>query len=177
MRRWLLSAALLLTGSLAAFPAQSQGHFADAEDSALVREGRELYRAHCARCHGRRLEGQALWQLQDRFAHQRAPAHDETGHTWQHSDEELFQITATGRLPGMPEDAHSWMPAFAGVLDEQQILAVLAYIKARWSLGIRVSHAMLNPDFAGMPANADSVPWTLPPNCSSTLQNWKSETR
>lgn len=151
-------------------------HFADAQDVSEVHAGREVYRTRCARCHGRRLEGQALWQLNDRFAHQRAPAHDDTGHTWQHGDEELFQITRSGRLPGMPDDVKSTMPAFAGVLSDEEIVDVLAYIKSRWSLGIRVSQATLNPAFAGMPEGADRVAWTLPPNCTGSLQAWKSET-
>ena len=155
--------------------APAQMRFADANDRTLVQAGREVYRTRCARCHGRRLEGQALWQLNDAFAHQRAPAHDETGHTWQHSDEELFQITRSGRLPGMRDDAKSYMPAFASVLSDQEILQSLAYIKARWSLGIRVSQATLNPGFAGMPEGADRVEWTLPPNCTGALQNWRSE--
>ena len=157
------------SGTQAALP-----HFADADNLQSVRAGRELYRERCARCHGRRLEGQALWRLQDRFAHQRAPAHDETGHTWAHSDEELFRITRSGRLPNMPEDATSYMPAFAQILRDDEILQVIAYIKARWSKGIRISQATLNPGYAGMPVGAEGLEWTLPPNCSGTLQNWRT---
>ena len=151
-------------------------HFADADNAALVATGRVVYRRFCANCHGHRLEGQALWQLRDQFFHRRAPAHDETGHTWQHSDEELFQVTSSGRPVGMPQQATSYMPAFAVILSDQEILAVLAYIKARWSIGIRAAQASLNPDFRGMPTNAESEQWTLPPNCSGQLQEWKNET-
>jgi mono/diheme cytochrome c family protein len=126
-----------------------------------------LYRAHCANCHGRRLEGQALWALRDQFFHQRAPAHDDSGHTWQHSDRELLAITRSGRLPGMPVDVTSHMPAFDGALDDQQILAILAFIKSRWSIGIRAAQSTLNPEFRGMPAAAADSAWTFPPNCSS----------
>jgi mono/diheme cytochrome c family protein len=144
--------------------------FADADDPAMVIQGRDLYRARCASCHGRRLEGQALWALRDRFFHQRAPAHDDSGHTWQHSDRELLAITRTGRLPGMPDDVSSHMPVFAGVLDDQQILAILAFIKSRWSIGIRAAQASLNPEFRGMPAAAADSAWTFPPNCSTPWQ-------
>jgi mono/diheme cytochrome c family protein len=146
------------------------GTFADADNPATVILGRNLYRARCANCHGRRLEGQALWALHDQFFHQRAPAHDDSGHTWQHSDEELLAITRTGRLPGMPDDVTSHMPAFAGVLDDQQILAILAFIKSRWSIGIRAAQSTLNPQFRGMPAAAADAAWTFPPNCSSAWQ-------
>jgi hypothetical protein len=62
------------------------------------------------------------------------------------------------------------MPAFAAILDDDQILAALAFIKARWPLGLRVSQAMLNPGFAGMPADANDVEWRLPPNCNVLLR-------
>jgi hypothetical protein len=51
----------------------------------------------------------------------------------------------------------------------RQILAVLAFIKARRRLGPRVSQAMLNPGFAGMPTDADEVEWRVPPNCNVLL--------
>jgi mono/diheme cytochrome c family protein len=144
--------------------------FADADNPAAVGRGRDLYRAHCANCHGRRLEGQALWTLRDQFFHQRAPAHDDRGHTWQHSDQELLAITRTGRLTGMPDDVISHMPAFARSLDDQQILDILAFIKSRWSIGIRAAQSTLNPGFRGMPAAAADSSWTFPPNCSSPWQ-------
>jgi hypothetical protein len=43
-------------------------------------------------------------------------------------------------------------------------------IKARWPLGLRVSQAMLNPGFAGMPADANDVERRLPPNCNLLLR-------
>jgi mono/diheme cytochrome c family protein len=147
-------------------------HFADADDAALVEEGRHVYSTACATCHGRRLEGQALWQLQDQYAGRRAPAHDATGHTWQHGDEDLFHITKFGRFAFTPADAKSFMPAFDGKLSDHEILAVIAFIKSNWPIGLRASQSMLNPGFAGMPVNADKVKWTLPPNCIGTIQAW-----
>ena len=188
-----LSGGLAMTGQAVAEPATpasafapvsasasasgTMAHFADATDGAAVTAGKELYRTHCARCHGRRLEGQALWQLHDEHLHERAPALDETGHAWQHSDEELFQITRSGRLPGMPADLVSRMPAASEKLSDTQILQVLAFMKARWTLGIRVSQSMLNPEFAGMPADANTVSWKLPPNCVGSLQSWRNENK
>ena len=70
------------------------------------------------------------------------------------------------------------MPAFAETLSDREILAVLAFIKARWPLGIRVSQALLNPDEAGMPAgagaDADAVEWRLPPTCNVLLQRQRA---
>jgi mono/diheme cytochrome c family protein len=150
--------------------ATTDTHFADAADAALVTLGKSVYAGYCASCHGRNLQGQPLWQLHDKFAGRRAPAHDETSHTWQHADEDLFHKTKYGRFAAEPADLVPAMPAFAAILDDDQILAALAFIKARWPLGLRVSQAMLNPGFAGMPSEANDVEWRLPPNCNAFLR-------
>jgi len=150
--------------------AASDAHFADASDGALVALGKGVYAGYCASCHGRNLQGQPLWQLDDKFAGRRASAHDETGHTWQHADEDLFHKTKYGRFAAEAADHVSAMPAFAAILDDHQILAAVAFVKARWPLGLRVSQAMLNPGFAGMPVDADDVEWRLPPNCNVLLR-------
>lgn len=151
-------------------------HFADAENPALVAKGRETYMAACASCHGRRLQGQALWQVMDEYAGRRAPPQDGTGHTWQHSDEDLFYKTRTGRFPWAPPHGKSYMPAFEGHLSDREILAVLAFIKSSWPLGMRASQAMLNPERWGMPKNLGNTTWTLPPNCtgSSSFLQWNA---
>jgi S-disulfanyl-L-cysteine oxidoreductase SoxD len=90
-------------------PAIGGAHFADAEDSAMVMLGKKIYMGHCASCHGRNLQGQPLWQLIDEYTGRRAPAHDETGHTWQHSDEDIFHMIKYGRFPSMPAEIVSFM--------------------------------------------------------------------
>jgi S-disulfanyl-L-cysteine oxidoreductase SoxD len=152
------------------FAAAPRTHFADADNAAVVKEGKQLYGRVCASCHGRRLQGQLLWQVRDQFVGRRAPAHDQTGHTWQHSDEELFYITKFGRFSTTPPTAKSYMPAYGQSLTDDQILATIAYIKATWPLGLRVSQALLNPGYAGMPQNAATVEWRLPPTCQAALQ-------
>ena len=142
--------------------AQVSRHFADADDDALVVHGKDLYAHNCASCHGRFLQGQPLWQLVDEYAGRRAPAHDQTGHTWQHSDEDLFGFTKYARWT-RSDPATPYMPAFESKLDDADIVAVVAFMKRSWPLGLRVSQAMLNPGRAGMPANASSVEWRLPP--------------
>jgi mono/diheme cytochrome c family protein len=157
---------------LAAAPARAQSHFADAGNQKLVDRGAELYGPNCGGCHGRRLQGQALWQLRDQYLGRRAPPHDSSGHTWQHSDEDLFAMTKYGRFPEAPKDLVSYMPAFEKSLSDDDITAVLAFIKAHWPTGIRASQSMLNPGFRGMPKDADKVEWTLPPNCTASIQRW-----
>jgi mono/diheme cytochrome c family protein len=152
-------------------------HFANADDRAAVARGKDVYAARCASCHGGRLEGQFLWQIADPNGARGAPPHDATGHTWMHSDEDLFEMTKHGRFPEWPAGARSQMPPFAHRLNDAEILAALAYIKASWPLGIRVSQSMLNPHFRGMPREAGKVPWTLPPNCTQSFRRWRSISR
>jgi S-disulfanyl-L-cysteine oxidoreductase SoxD len=145
-------------------------HFADSANAATVADGRQLYLRRCASCHGQRLQGQLLWEVRDQFFGRRAPPHDPSGHTWQHSDEELFQVTKFGRFSATPPELKSYMPAYASNLSDDQILSIIAYIKATWPLGLRVSQALLNPGFQGMPPNADAVEWRFPPKCLMQLQ-------
>jgi len=68
-----------------------------------------------------------------------APPHDASGHTWHHPDSVLFGITKHGLVPGKyaPPGYQSDMSAFAGVLPDEEIWAVLAYIKSSWPENIR----------------------------------------
>ena len=100
------------------------------EDPAVV-QGRALYTEHCAACHGASLEGQPDWQQPLPDGRLPAPPHDASGHTWHHSDRELLLITKHGMsalVPGYDSD----MPAFEGILSDEEIMAVLAFIKSTW---------------------------------------------
>jgi len=111
---------------------------ADPNNAAQVALGATLYRQHCAACHGAKLEGQANWRERKPDGKLPAPPHDETGHTWHHADELLFRLTKVGVKPPLaPEGYRSDMPAFDGVLSDERIWAVLAFIKSTWPARIR----------------------------------------
>jgi mono/diheme cytochrome c family protein len=105
---------------------------ADASDANQVAAGAAVYRDQCARCHGANLEGQPAWQHRKPDGRLPAPPHDATGHTWHHPDAQLFQLTKEGLAPIAPEGYQSDMPAFGGSLSDDEIWAVLAYIKSQW---------------------------------------------
>lgn len=94
--------------------------------------GRSLYAAHCARCHGKNLEGQPDWQARLPNGRLPAPPHDASGHSWHHPDHVLVGVTKHGLKPYAGEDYESDMPAFADVLSDQDIAAVIAFIKSTW---------------------------------------------
>ena len=144
----LLLAALWLAGGCAPEGAQpgsiADSYYADATDAGLVREGREIYAMHCASCHGVALEGEENWRRRKPSGRMPAPPHDASGHTWHHPDWELFMITRDGISPLAPPDYESDMPAFGGVLTDQEILAVIAYIKAQWPADIAAVQQDIN---------------------------------
>jgi mono/diheme cytochrome c family protein len=109
----------------------------DPDDTAQVARGQAVYAAQCARCHGADLQGQPNWRERQANGRLPAPPHDETGHSWHHSDSVLFGITKHGIAAYAPPDYESDMPAFDEVLSDQEIAAVLAYIKSRWSPELR----------------------------------------
>jgi mono/diheme cytochrome c family protein len=115
-------AAACIALALAAAPALAQATFPD---------GRQLYIERCASCHGANLEGQPNWMTRKPDGKLPAPPHDETGHTWHHSDRQLLVITRDGLAtiaPGYVTD----MPDFGDQLTDQEILAILDFIKSSW---------------------------------------------
>jgi mono/diheme cytochrome c family protein len=103
-------------------------------DPAVLARGEALYRQHCAVCHGARLEGQPDWRRRLPSGRLPAPPHDDSGHTWHHTGELLFNITKHGvKPPYAPPGYESDMPGFAERLSDDDIWAVLAWIGSHWS--------------------------------------------
>jgi mono/diheme cytochrome c family protein len=105
----------------------------DPRDAAKVALGAKVYAQHCAACHGAGLEGQPNWRSPLPNGRMPAPPHDESGHTWHHTDGVLFGITKYGLTPNYaPPGYQSDMPAFDGKLSDEEIWAVLAFIYSHW---------------------------------------------
>jgi len=107
------------------------------EDGGQIALGRSIYNSQCAACHGVNLEGQPNWRTRKANGRLPAPQHDETGHTWHHDDATLFNLTKYGLAALVGQPVETDMPAYDGVLTDDQIRAVLAYIKSRWPEHIR----------------------------------------
>ncbi len=113
-------------------PSEIDLRLAEANVPELIDLGRKVYVAGCAQCHGIALEGQPNWRQPLPDGSLPAPPHDQTGHTWHHADQILFEITKYGRLRNAPPSVRSSMPPFDGRLSDKEIWASLAYIKSHW---------------------------------------------
>lgn len=138
---WLVVVLILVAAAAAAwsFLSQRDKSRTDPNDRALVARGQTVYDKECASCHGLNLQGQPNWQTRLPSGRMPAPPHDASGHTWHHPDDYLFGVTKDGLVPGKyaPPGYQSDMPAFGGKLSDDDIWAVLAYIKSRWPTEIR----------------------------------------
>ena len=83
----------------------------------LVEDGRVVYEANCAACHGNSTTPPPL---------PGAPAHTVDGHTWHHQDRFLVEWV----LDGVP--LAQVMPRFRGTLSEDEARSAIAYIKTFW---------------------------------------------
>jgi mono/diheme cytochrome c family protein len=131
---------LVVLGVLAfSFSGNTRITSANPNNPRAVALGQQVYSARCASCHGANLEGQPNWQQDLPTGGRPAPPHDESGHTWHHNDQSLFTTVKFGGQATAPEGYKSNMPAFGQVLSDEEIYAVLAYIKSTWSPDIQTA--------------------------------------
>jgi mono/diheme cytochrome c family protein len=119
------------------------------DDPRVLAAGERIYAEQCASCHGDRLQGQPDWRTRGADGLLPAPPHDAAGHTWHHPDETLFRITKFGvaSIVGDPSYKTS-MPAYEGRLRDDEIIAVLSWIKAQWPAQVRQKHDQMNAQAA-----------------------------
>ena len=146
-RPWLVAAVVVLVVAVVAlyelrgYRDQRQAGPADPERLA---RGAEIYAEACASCHGAELEGEPNWQVRKEDGRLPAPPHDASGHTWHHADQVLFELTKLGTAALVGGGYESDMPGFADSLSDDEIWAVLAFIKSQWPEEIRRRQAEIN---------------------------------
>lgn len=96
-------------------------------DAQIVR-GEAVYATHCVGCHGPNGEATPHWRKPNSEGKYPPPPLDSSAHAWHHSTDVLKQTI----LKGTPPDIGS-MPAWEGVLTEQQVDDVIVWIKSLWS--------------------------------------------
>ena len=110
----------------------------------MVNLGEIVYQNNCSSCHGLNLEGQKNWKERDADGYMPAPPHDQTGHTWHHNDQYLFDITKYGIEKSLQLNYPNNMPIYDDVLTDIEILASLSYIKSKWPEKIQKIHDEMN---------------------------------
>ena len=96
-------------------------------DDKLVSTGAGLFQQHCAVCHGANAEGTREWKKTDANGNYPPPPLDGSAHAWHHSIAQLARSIKQGgqQLGGV-------MPGFGDRLDDQQVLALIAYFQSKW---------------------------------------------
>ena len=143
--RYRLVGLLALAGTVAAgwFWSGVSGGPADAVRAADLARGEAIYAEACASCHGVDLEGQPDWHAPGPDGRMPAPPHDETGHTWHHSDRVLLDIMARGTAAVVGGGYESDMPGFGDAYSEQDLRDVLEWIKTHWPERERAHQALV----------------------------------
>ncbi len=114
-------------------------------DQQIVALGKQLYATNCASCHGKNLEGEPNWQTPKADLTMPAPPHNKRGHTWHHNDKLLFDLTKFGLAKYLNQPTYKTsMPFYDGALTDEDIIAVLSYIKSTWPEQVRTRHDKLN---------------------------------
>lgn len=96
-------------------------------DPQKVAQGRTLYNQYCAACHGANGEGQPDWKIPNEDGSFKPPPHDNSGHTWHHADDLLLEIVTEGS-----DFPQSQMPTFGEQLTDDEVKAILEYLKSWW---------------------------------------------
>ena len=126
-------AVLVVAAGVAVYLAATQPRpLLQPNDPTVIQRGAAVYAQACANCHGTNLEGQPNWQVRRPDGLLPAPPHDATGHTWHHPEHVLFDVTRNGLQKLAGPNYKTAMPAFADKLSDNDIIAVLSFIKSTW---------------------------------------------
>lgn len=122
------------------------GRIFQPDNSRLVMLGEGIYLDNCASCHGENLQGQTSdWMSPTADGKLLAPPHDETGHTWHHSDQLLFDLIKFGIAEATGLKGYDTnMPIYNNELTDHEIIAVMSFIKSKWPKQIQDRHDQLN---------------------------------
>ena len=105
-----------------------------------VHLGATLFANNCAVCHKPDASGESEWRRRLEDGSLRPPPLNGSAHTWHHSMSVLRDIILkpNGVTP------KSKMPSFDGVLNAQEVDAVIAYFQNKWSDKIYHSWSRIN---------------------------------
>jgi cytochrome c553 len=131
----------------AATQAQTAWRALQLASNPIVKQGQTAYNLRCAHCHGYDGEGQLPQTIENTLSlgMMTIPPHDSSGHTWQHPDQLLLRTIREGI--SNPLDQFP-MESYAEVMSDDEIMAVIAYIKLWWTESQRAHQAGLTKHWA-----------------------------
>ncbi len=98
-----------------------------AVEPAVVARGGQLFKQHCASCHGDRAQGAFGWERPGAGGKYPPPPLDGSAHAWHHPTVQLKQTIQEGTLK-----LGGSMPAWKGRLSEADTEAVVAWFQSTW---------------------------------------------
>ncbi len=96
-------------------------------DASQVKRGEALFIANCENCHGKDAIGTPNWRTPNEDGKFPPPPLNGTAHAWHHSSAILKKTILEGGPPEM-----STMPAWKGILTEQQVDDIVVWILSLW---------------------------------------------
>ncbi len=101
--------------------------------------GQRFYQGICTSCQGENLEGQPDWRSRLPNGRLPAPPHDASDQTWHHTGRILTDIVKRGTAATFGNGYESDIPGFGEVLTDDEITAIIDYIKSTWPDRVRAS--------------------------------------
>lgn len=102
------------------------------DSSPALQEGQRIYDLRCAHCHGDNGDGQlpVTVPTAEALGLHIVPAQDASGHSWMHPTQRLREVIRTG----VENPLHQFpMPGFSGVMTDEEIDLVIAYMALWWT--------------------------------------------
>jgi mono/diheme cytochrome c family protein len=115
---------------------QQQGHMVETMSGAAIERqhdlvkvaaGEQVYRQHCASCHGDHGQGAPQWRQAGADGKYPPPPLDGSGHAWHHPRQWLQDMIHEGSPNGQGN-----MPAWKDKLSDQEIDAVVEWFQSTW---------------------------------------------
>jgi mono/diheme cytochrome c family protein len=137
-------------------------------DDPILRQAEGDYQLYCAHCHGYQGEGQLVGAPAEteRLGMKPVPPHDSTGDTWRYADPLLYEVIRDGAENPLNQYP---MVGWGGVLSDEQIMGLIAYIKLWWTDEQRAHQAQVTQNLiaareeSGLPVFSPR-PTPSPPN-------------